>query len=150
MRKGKYCVSVSPEVWEMAKIKLGEPISQFLETQLRLACNINNEKARIEQELATKEKEILALRHKLCQLDKEKEIKLDAGGHVEACVPTINRIIKNLGFVGRNQLYGIASQHESVEVKDLVSLCDERGWRVIDHYEPPNEGKGVWDKRNIV
>ena len=42
-------ISIDEDVWELAKTKISEPLSCYIQKQLEIACRLDNKKAEIEK-----------------------------------------------------------------------------------------------------
>ena len=133
-------ISIDSDVWELAKIKISEPLSCYIQKQLEIACRLGDDKAVIEKELYEKEQEVIALRSQLCKLEKEEQIKRESNESLEDCMPPVLRIHGKYGKIGENQLVNIAGAHE-VDVKELILFCKVKGLNVVELFDFNKEGK---------
>ena len=127
-------ISIDEEVWELAKSKISEPLSCYIQKQLEIACRLGNDKAEIEKELYEKEQEVTALRSQLCKLEKEERLRKESNSNLEECMIPILRIHEKYDVVGENQIKRIASAHE-VSDKDLLRYCNIKGLNVVELFE---------------
>lgn len=141
MSKKRYNISIDPDVWELAKHKISEPLSCFIQKQLEIACRLDNEKAAIEKELHEKEREVIALRSQLCKIEKEEHLKRESADGYDDCMSAILRIHDKAGRVGVNQIENIAKAHE-VDASGLVSYCKSYDLNVVELFEFVKLGKG--------
>ena len=141
MTKERHNISIDSEVWELAKHKISEPLSCFIQRQLEIACKLDNKKAEIEKELHEKEQEVIALRTQLCKIEKEERLIRESKSTYDKCMPPILRIHGRAGKIGENQISTIARAHE-VEPRDLINYCKSQGLNVVELFEFIKEGKG--------
>lgn len=140
MVKGRYHISVDPEVWNMAKHKISEPLSCFIQKQLEIACRLDNKKGEIEKELYEKEQEVIALRSQLCKLQKKDKLKSDKFECFDECMVPIQRIYDKIDKIGENQIQNIANQH-GVDFRELVEYCKSKNLNVVEVFEFERESK---------
>lgn len=133
-------ISIDEDVWELAKTKISEPLSCYIQKQLEIACRLDNKKAEIEKELHEKEQEIIALRSQLCKLEKEDRLKKKAKANLEDCMPTILRIHGQCDKIGENQIRNVAGAH-SVDGDSLIKFCKVKGLNVVEVFEFARESK---------
>ena len=93
-------ISIDEDVWELAKIKISEPLSCYIQKQLEIACNLSDDKLEIEKALYEKEQEITALRSQLFKIEKEEQLKKQADYDLEKCMPTLVRIHNKCDVIG--------------------------------------------------
>ena len=127
-------IYVKKDVWELAKMKISEPLSCYIEKQLEIACNINNDKLEIEKRLYELEQESHALRSKLLQITEEEELIERTGQNMDECIPSINRIHERCGVIGENQICRIANAH-GVKCDDLIEYCKVKGYNVVPLFD---------------
>lgn len=127
-------ISIDEDVWELAKQKISEPLSCYIQKQLEIACSLGNKKSQIEKELHEKEQEVIALRSQLCKLEKEDKLKRAAKSNFDDCMPPILRIHDKYGKVGENQIKNIALAHD-VKDMDLIDFCKLEGLNVVELFE---------------
>lgn len=139
--KERHNISIDSEVWELAKHKISEPLSCFIQRQLEIACKLDNKKVEIEKELHEKEQEVIALRTQLCKIEKEERLLRESKAGYEKCMPPILRIHDKVGKIGENQITTIARTHD-VEPKDLIDYCISQGLNVVELFGFIKEGKG--------
>lgn len=140
MTKIRRNISIDEDVWELAKTKISEPLSCYIQKQLEIACRLDNKKAEIEKELHEKEQEVIALRSQLCKLEKEDKLKREAKANLEDCMPPILRIHGKFDVIGENQINNIAKAHE-VDGNDLIKFCKVKGLNVVELFDFAREGK---------
>lgn len=140
MTKIRRNISIDEEVWNLAKSKISEPLSCYIQKQLEIACRLDNDKAKIEKELHEKEQEITALRSQLCKLEKEDKLKKEAKGNLDKCMPTVLRIHGIDNVIGENQIIDVA-RAQGVDEKALIKLCKVKGLNVVELYGFAQEGK---------
>lgn len=132
-------ISIDEDVWELAKIKISEPLSCYIQKQLEIACNLSNDKLEIEKQLYEKEQEITALRSQLFKIEQEEQLKKDAEYDLEKCMPTLVRIHSKCDVIGENQICKVANAHE-VKCDDLISFCRVKGFNIVPLFEFHREG----------
>lgn len=147
MTKIRRNISIDEDVWELAKIKISEPLSCFIQKQLEIACNLADDKLEIEKELYEKEQEILALRSQLQKINREEALRKKANYNLEVCIPTLTRIHDVHGVIGENQICKVANAHE-VKCVDLIEYCRSKGFNVVPlfdfNYETNKRNGGGW------
>lgn len=141
MVKERHNISIDAEVWELAKHKISEPLSCFIQKQLEIACKLDNKKIELEKELHEKEQEVIALRTQLCKIEKEERLLRESEANYDNCMTPILRIHDNAGKIGENQITTIAKKH-NVEPKDLINYCKSQGLNVVELFEFNKQGKG--------
>ena len=134
-------ITVDRDVWELAKIKISEPLSCYIQKQLEIACNLSDDKLEIERSLYEKEQEIIALRSQLIKIEREEQLKREANYDLEKCIPTVVRIHEKCGVIGENQICRVALAHE-VKCDDLIKFCKVKGFNIVPLFEFNREGKG--------
>ena len=134
MVKVRRCISIDQEVWDLAKSKISEPVSCFIQKQLEIACNLSNDKMEIEKQLYEKEQEITALRSQLIKIEAEEQLKKDIGYDFEKCIPTINRIYEVHNVIGENQIGNVAMAND-IQPGDLVNYCRLKGYNIVPLFE---------------
>lgn len=140
MAKIRRNISIDEDVWNLAKSKISEPLSCYIQKQLEIACRLDNQKAEIEKELYEKEQEVTALRSQLCKLEKEERLKRESSANLEDCMPPILRIHERYDVIGENQIRNIANAHD-VNDKDLIKYCNLKGLNVVELFDFAREGK---------
>lgn len=140
MTKERHNISIDAEVWELAKHKISEPLSCFIQKQLEIACKMDNKKAELEKELHEKEQEVIALRTQLCKIEKEERLIRESKTGYDECMVPISRIHSNLGRVGENQISYIANNH-NIKPVDLINYCKSQGLNVVELVEFNKRGK---------
>ena len=123
-------ITVDKEVWELAKIRISEPLSCFIQKQLEIACNLSDDKLVIERTLYEKEQEVIALRSQLVKIQREEQLKRDADYDLELCMPTLVRIHEQCGVIGENQICNVARAHD-VKCDDLIKFCEVKGFNIV-------------------
>lgn len=141
MAKIRRNISIDEEVWELAKLKISEPLSCYIQKQLEIACNLSNDKLTIEKALYEKEQEVTALRSKLFTIEQEEQLKKDAGYDLEKCMPTLLRIHSKCDVIGENQICRVA-QANDIKCDDLISFCKMKGFNVVPLFDFNREGSG--------
>lgn len=134
MAKIRRNISIDEDVWNLAMVKISEPLSCYIQKQLEIACKLENNKAEIEKELYEKEQECIALRSQLCKIEKEDRLKREVEANFEVCLPTINRIHDKYNVIGENQLINIANAH-NIKPDDLIKFCNDKGFNVVELFD---------------
>lgn len=133
-------ISIDKDVWELAKTKISEPLSCYIQKQLEIACRLDNKKAEIEKELYEKEQEVTALRSQLCKIQKEEKLKQEAKSNLEDCMPTLLRIHSVHEVIGENQIANVAHAQD-VDPNDLIKFCKIKGLNVVALFDFDKPGK---------
>ena len=120
---------VDSEVWKEAKNKLGTTRSEFLEEQLRLA--IDDEENSLRKEIAELQNEINARESRLCKIRAER-LEHERSVNVDGVMGTVNRIVDKAGFIGKDQLKNISKQQE-VPYKSLLDHVYDLGYDVRNY-----------------
>lgn len=141
MSKIRRNISIDEEVWELAKVRISEPLSCYIQKQLEIACNLSNDKLVLERELYEKEQEVTALRSQLIKIEREEKLKKEANYDLDKCIPTITRIHDKCDVIGENQICRVANSH-GVKCDDLVKYCKVKGFNVVPLFEFNKFGKG--------
>ena len=123
-------ITIDKDVWELAKIRISEPLSCYIQKQLEIACNLSDDKMVIERALYEKEQEIIALRSQLFKIEREEELKREANYDLELCMPTLVRIHEQSGVIGENQICNVANAHD-VKCEDLIRFCELKGFNIV-------------------
>lgn len=132
--KKKVSISIDPDIWEDAKIKLGN-CSNFIESQLEMyLSNDLSEEREVLKLIEEKNAELSVLEGKLCKLREARLSKVDEMNIFEAPMISINRIHGNLGYVGKNQIKRFASRNE-VPYDALLEHVINEGLNVVNFAE---------------
>lgn len=132
--KKKVSISIDPDIWEDAKIKLGN-CSQFIESQLEMYLgNDLSEEREVLKLIEEKNAELSVLEGKLCKLREARLSKVDDMNIFEAPMVSIRRIHGNLGHVGKNQIKRFANQND-VPYDALLEHVINEGLRVVNFAE---------------
>lgn len=132
--KKKVSISIDPDIWEDAKIKLGN-CSQFIESQLEMYLgNDLSEEREVLKLIEEKNAELSVLEGKLCKLREARLSKVDDMNIFEAPMVSIRRIHGNLGHVGKNQIKRFANQND-VPYDALLEHVVSEGLRVVNFAE---------------
>lgn len=131
--KKKVSISIDPDIWEDAKIKLGN-CSNFIENQLEMYLgNDLSEEREVIKLIEEKNAELSVLEGKLCKLREARLSKVEMN-IFEAPMVSINRIHVNLGHVGKNQIKRFASRNE-VPYDALLEYVIKEGLNVVNFAE---------------
>ena len=136
MGKKTVTITVDENIWELAKDQLPCSRSEFFENQLRLYLDIDDPEAKIVEKISKKENEINVLKDKLCNIRKEKQLRLESKHVFDEAMGTINRLHDNLGCIGRNQIRGIARRCDVPSV-ELEKHCEGLGLNIVNFMEVP-------------
>lgn len=132
--KKKVSISIDPDIWEDAKIKLGN-CSNFIESQLEMYLgNDLSEEREVLKLIEEKNAELSVLEGKLCKLREARLSKVDEMNIFEAPMVSINRIHGNLGHIGKNQIKRFASRNE-VPYDALLEHVINDGLNVVNFAE---------------
>lgn len=132
--KKKVSISIDPDIWEDAKIKLGN-CSNFIESQLEMyLSNDLSEEREVLKLIEEKNAELSVLEGKLCKLREARLSKVDEMNIFEAPMVSINRIHGNLGHIGKNQIKRFASRNE-VPYDALLEYVINEGLNVVNFAE---------------
>lgn len=132
--KKKVSISIDPDIWEDAKIKLGN-CSNFIESQLEMyLSNDLSEEREVLKLIEEKNAELSVLEGKLCKLREARLSKVDEMNIFEAPMISINRIHGNLGHIGKNQIKRFASRNE-VPYDALLDHVINDGLNVVNFAE---------------
>lgn len=140
MTKVRKCISIDEDLDSLAKIKLGMPLSTFINNVLKETLNSPEDLSEIEDKISFYEKTIAGLRVKRCKLEKEKRLQLDEESNYGKCMITINRIHDHHGMVGENQILNVASNY-GLDHEKLIVYCRELGLNVVKGFEPDRINK---------
>ena len=136
MSKKSVTITVDENIWELAKDQLPCSRSEFFENQLKLYLDIDDPEAKIVEKISKKENEINALKDKLCNIRREKQLRLKQTNVFDDAMVTINRLHENLGCVGRNQIRNVARRCD-VPALELEKHIVESGLTVVNFMEVP-------------
>lgn len=134
MAKIRRNISIDENVWELAKVKISEPLSCFIQKQLEIACNLADDKLEIEKALYEKEQEVTALRGQLWKLEQEEKLRKESNYNLEKCMPTLLRIHSVNDVIGENQICKVATAHE-INCDDLIKYCELKGLNVVPLFD---------------
>jgi len=135
MPKKTVNITLDEHIWDLAKDVLGNR-SAWIEKQLRIALNEEDDEAQIMKKIQKKENEVNVLKDKLCKLREKKAKQLQVDGIFDKSMVSINRIHSKLGFVGKNQIRKIAKVND-VPSRELIDFCLEQGLNLVEFYEVP-------------
>ena len=136
MGKKSVTITIDEHLWLLAKDKLPCSRSEFFENQLRLFLDIDDPETKIVEKINKKENEINVLKDKLCNIRREKQLKLQSEEVFSNCMVAINRINNSLGKVGKNQIRNIAHQN-NVPYLDLENYVKDLGYELVNFLEVP-------------
>ena len=136
MSKKSVTITVDENIWELARDKLPCSRSEFIENQLRLYLDIDDPEAKIVEKISKKENEINVLKDKLCNIRKEKQLRMESSNVFDDAMITLNRLHKNLGCVGRNQIRSVAKRCD-VPSNELEKYVISQGLSVVNFMEVP-------------
>ena len=136
MGKKSVTITVDENIWELARDKLPCSRSEFFENQLRLYLDIDDPEAKIVEKISKKENEINVLKDKLCNIRKEKQLRMESSNVFDDAMITLNRLHDNLGCVGRNQIRSVAKRCD-VPSNELEKHVISQGLTVVNFMEVP-------------
>lgn len=109
--KKQHCISVDDVLWEMAGENLPMSRSEFIEQQLTLYLQIDDPEAKIVEQITQKEQELNALKQKLCDLRKNKELKMSNKNLFDDAEQEVQLLYERQGEkIGKNQIRKIAKR----------------------------------------
>ena len=136
MSKKTVTITVDENIWELAKDKLPCSRSEFFENQLKLYLDIDDPETKIVEKISKKESEINVLKDKLCNIRREKQLRLESANVFDDAMVTLNRLHDRLGCVGRNQIRSVAKRCD-VPANELETHAVECGLIVVNFMEVP-------------
>ena len=136
MSKKTVTITVDENIWELAKDKLPCSRSEFFENQLKLYLDIDDPETKIVEKISKKESEINVLKDKLCNIRREKQLRLESANVFDDAMVTLNRLHDRLGCVGRNQIRSVAKRCD-VPANELETHAVECGLTVVNFMEVP-------------
>ena len=109
--KKQHCISVDDVLWEMAGENLPMSRSEFIEQQLTLYLQIDDPEAKIVEQITQKEQELNALKQKLCDLRKNKELQMSIKNLFDDAEQEVQLLYERQGEkIGKNQIRKIAKR----------------------------------------
>lgn len=109
--KKQHCISVDDTLWEIAGENLPMSRSEFIEQQLTLYLQIDDPEAKIVEQITKKEQELNALKQKLCDLRKNKELKMQNKNLFDDAEQEVQLLYERQGEkIGKNQIRKIAKR----------------------------------------
>ena len=109
--KKQHSISVDDTLWEMAGENLPMSRSEFIEQQLTLYLQIDDPEAKIVEQITKKEQELNALKQKLCDIRKNKELKMQNKTLFDDAEQEVQLLYERQGEkIGKNQIRKIAKR----------------------------------------
>lgn len=136
MSKGNHCITIDDNKWEALNHVVTGSRSAWIERQIDLALNIEDEEAKLLQKIEKLDNQLNIAKDKLCQIRQAKKEKLEAANVFDTCMVSLNRIHENLGCIGRNQIRNIARIND-VPALELEEHCESLGLNVVNFMEVP-------------
>lgn len=132
--KKKVSISIDPNVWAEAKLKLGN-CSAFIEEQLNTYLrNDLSEERELLKLIEEKNAELSILEGKLCKLREARLTKINQLDIFEAPMISLNRLHDGLGHVGKNQIKAFAHKND-VPYDALLEHVIDSGLNVVNFAE---------------
>jgi len=135
MPKKTVNITIDEHIWDLARDILGNR-SAWIEKQLRIALNEEDDETKIMKKIQKKENEINVLKDKLCKLRERKANQLKVVGLFDKSMISINRMHSKLGAIGKNQIRRIAKVNDVPSV-ELINYCEEKGLNIVEYLEVP-------------
>lgn len=136
MGKGNHCVTIDDNKWEALAGVVNGSRSAWIERQIDIVLNIDDEEAKLIQEIENLDNKLNVAKDKLCQIRKAKKERLEAATVFDECMVPLNRLHENLGCIGRNQIRIFARKHD-VPALELEEHCIDQGLNVVNYMEVP-------------
>lgn len=140
MSKVRKNVTIDKELCELATIKLGMPLSTFINNTLKEALGATDEMQELRKEIYQYETTLYALRAKLCKLQHDEAMKRDHDREYEKCMGTIHRIHEAHGMVGENQIKNVAG-YNGIDKDAFLEFCKSKSLNIVNYLEPEKESK---------
>lgn len=132
--KKKVSISIDPEIWENAKLKL-DNCSAFIEEQLDVyLSNDLTEERELLKLIEEKNAELSILEGKLCKLREARLSKVNDMDIFEAPMVSLNRLHSGLGCIGKNQIKIFANKN-NVPYDALLDHVISSGLNVVNYAE---------------
>ena len=138
--KVKKTVTLDKALVEVAKTKLGMPLSTFLNICLEEQLSSSDDIEEVKKEISDCESHLTFLRSKLCRLEKNKALDIDSQKDLVLAFQTLERIHEKHGLIGENQIANIA-MYRNVDKQKLLQKCKEAGFDIVKGFEPVKDDK---------
>lgn len=136
MSKKSVTITMDETIWELAKDKLPISRSEFLETQLRRALEVDDPEDKLLEKIRKTKSELNVLEEKLCNLRHQKKLELKNSSLFDDAMVPIMRVHENDGLVGKNQIRNIAHNFD-VPFDGLLNHCEGEGLNIRNYNAPP-------------
>lgn len=140
MGKVRVNITLDEELVELSRTKLGVPLSYFLNSTLKEALNATDEIKDLRKEINQYENSLIALRAKLCKLEREEHDRLESREGYSDAMNTLRRIHDKHGVVGENQIKNVAGLRE-LDYDELLDCCNSEHLTVVKAFEPNQVGR---------
>ena len=132
-------VRIPQASYDLAQVRIGRGnMSSFVRTAINNYIKGGDTPEQIQQQINEKEKELLVLRQKLQQLQKEEQIttnwKQEQEANFQKACQAITRMENHLGYIGKNQIQTY-SQIWNVDKSELYKYCEEKGYTLTNYGE---------------
>ena len=141
MKKIRKTVTLDEPLVELARTKLGMPLSTFFNICLSETLNASDEIDEVKTEISEHEHQLTILRSKLCRLEHDKQAEINLKQDFSKAMSVINRIYEAHGLVGENQIKNIANNYH-LDWLALLEHCKSSGLKIVKGFEPVHEGRG--------
>lgn len=132
MVKKVVSLRIDEELWEEAKQVLSQPIAEYISERLKYAVStVDDKESIIIKEIAEKHEEINVLESQLCSL-REKRLNKEINSNSDMfdnAMETVNRIHRNMGSIGKNQIKDIAKRND-LRMDMLLDHCIHQGLNI--------------------
>ena len=135
-KKKSVSLTIDETLWELAKDKLPISRSEFLETQLRRALEVDDPEDKLLEKIRKTKSELNVLEEKLCNLRHQKKLELKNSSLFDDAMVPVMRVHENRSFVAKNQIRNIAHQFD-VPFDGLLKHCKSEGLVIENYYAPP-------------
>lgn len=140
-------ITIDPHLWELAKNKLDISRSQFVENQIKILLDIDDEETTLLKEIEGFQNEINVRKDKICQIRDYKKAENINNKSIEKAMKSLHRLYDNQTKIGINQIEHIAA-YNNVESSHLERLCSNEGMVIVKLFD--NGGKNHDNKRVFI
>ena len=140
MKKIRKTVTLDEPLVELARTKLGMPLSTFFNICLSETLNASDEIAEVKTEISEHEHQLTILRSKLCRLEHDKQAEINLKQDFSKAMDVINRIHAAHGMVGENQIMNVANNYH-IDGLSLFEHCKSSDLKIVKGFEPNHEGR---------
>lgn len=152
VKKDRSNFSADPVILKNFKETYPEPVSNFIENQMRNYLETTDDievlesmKRKLDKEIREKTERTLAIQEKICTLRNEKQKTNKITNKLKNITETtITRILENQsGIIGENQIRQVA-EAQKIEYKELIEYLlskDLENINIIKEYLPPKTTK---------